>query len=164
MKNTISRIRRNHGVEHATLHILAQRYPYTPIAGHSDHQGFWIVGNLPLEAVTQAAREALLRLKAGQRHLAIHPNCGTNFVASGIFAGLAAWLALAGSGSSFRQRAERLPMAAALATMALILFRPLGSLLQERLTTSGDPGDMEIAIVCTARRGRMTAYRVTTQG
>jgi hypothetical protein len=164
MMNYLSRVRRNHGVEHATLHILSQRYPYTLIAGHSDPQGYWIVGDLPLEAVTQAAQEALQRLRAGQKHLAVHPNCGTNFVTSGIFAGLAAFFALAGAGGSLRQRMERLPMAAGLATMALILVRPLGSLLQERLTTSGDPGALEITLVCTSRRGRMTAHRVITRG
>ena len=69
LKHYLSRVRRNHGVEHATLHVLSQRYPHVPIAGHSDTQGFWIIGNLPLEAVTQATQEALQRLRGGQKDI-----------------------------------------------------------------------------------------------
>ncbi len=38
----LSRIRRNHGLEHAALHVLAERHPGKPLAGHSDLNGFWI--------------------------------------------------------------------------------------------------------------------------
>ncbi len=162
--NTFSRIRRNHGVEHATLHTLSRRYPMQPIAGHSDSKGFWIIGDLPEGAVEAAAVEALHRLREGQRHLAVHPNCGTNFVTSGIFAGLAAWIAMAGSGTRLRERLERLPIAAALATLALILVRPLGGFLQQTVTTSGDPEGLEIVSVRVSRRGRMLAHRVSTRG
>jgi len=161
---TLGRIRRNHGVEHATLHLLSQRYPLQPAAGHSDSRGFWILSNLPGQVVEDAAREALQRLRSGQRHLAVHPNCGTNFVTSGIFAGLAAWFALAGSGNRLRDRLERLPLAAALATVALILTRPLGGFLQQTVTTSGNPEGLEIVSIRTTKRGRMLAHRVSTRG
>ncbi len=39
----ISRIRRNHGLEHATLHVLAERHPGQPVAGHSDQRVFGLL-------------------------------------------------------------------------------------------------------------------------
>ncbi len=150
--NILSRIRRNHGLEHATLHLLGQRFPNVPIAGHSDSRGFWIIGNISSEAVSAAAQEALQRLRAGQRQLAVHPNCGTNFATSGIFAGTAAWLAMVGGSSRLRERLERLPVAIVMATLALIVSRPVGMFLQERLTTSGDPGGLQLFEVRTTRK------------
>ena len=152
IKYLFSRIRRNHGLEHATLHLLSQRYPNEPVAGHSDSQGFWIIGNISAEVVSAVAQEALQRLRAGQRQLAVHPNCGTNFTTSGIFAGTAAWLVMIGGSARLRDRLERLPVAIVMATLALIISRPVGMLLQERLTTSGDPGDLQLVEVRTTRK------------
>jgi hypothetical protein len=179
IKQTFSRIRRNHGLEHATLHLLGQRFPNVPIAGHSDSRGFWIMGNIPAEAVSTAAQDALQRLRSGQRQLAVHPNCGTNFATSGIFAGTAAWLAMVGGSARLRDRLERLPVAIVMATLALILSRPVGMLLQERLTTSGDPGKLQMVEVHTTRkleaaagsgpdspdgRQNLMVHRITTRG
>ena len=75
----ISRIRRNHGLEHATLHILANYLPNTMFAGHSDMGGFWIIGDVPPETLQVAVQDAMTRLRAGDKRLAIHPNCGTNY-------------------------------------------------------------------------------------
>ena len=52
-----SRIRRNHGLEHATLTTLAGRFPRRPLAGYSDPGGFWIVGNVETEALADAATD-----------------------------------------------------------------------------------------------------------
>ena len=81
---TISRIRRNHALEHATLHILAQRFPGKPMAGHSNPRGFWILGDVPTEEIKSAVESALARLRAGESHLALHPNCGTNIAVAGM--------------------------------------------------------------------------------
>src|SRR5512134_2196327 len=105
----VSRVRRNHGLEHATLHILSQRLPPRPLAGHSDTRGFWILGDVSTEEVQTAVEEAVRRLQAGEHNLAVHPNCGTNFVTSGVLASLAAFVAMFGAGRSFRSRLERLP-------------------------------------------------------
>jgi hypothetical protein len=160
----ISRIRRNHGLEHASLHLLSQRYPERGFSGHSDAGGFWIVGEVSRDDVSVAAHEALRRMLAGEKGLAVHPNCGTNFVTSGIFAGLAAFLALAGSGHRLRDRLERLPLAATLSIMALILARPVGLLLQQEITTSGNPGGLQIVSITSSQRGRWLTHRVQTTG
>jgi hypothetical protein len=160
----ISRVRRNHGLEHATLHILAQRHPHTSMAGHSDVGGFWILGNVPTEDVQSAVDEALIRMKAGEGDLAVHPNCGTNFVVAGTMAGLAAWFALFGAGKRLRDRLERIPLATSLATMALILAQPVGLTLQANVTTSGKPGNLAVSEVIPTTQGRIQAHRVITEG
>ncbi len=160
----ISRIRRNHGLEHATIHLLTRKYPKTSLAGHSDAGGFWLMGDVPTTAVWEAAQEALNRMRAGEHDLAVHPNCGTNFVTTGSAAGVAAAVAMFGAGRRWRDKLERLPLAMTFATVTLILAQPLGFLLQERVTTSGHPGDLEIMDVVPNRRGRIQAHRVTTRG
>ncbi len=161
---TISRIRRNHGLEHATIHILSRAKRRRPLAGHSDAGGFWLLGEVETEELVEAVQEALHRLRSGERELAVHPNCGTNLATSGTFAGLGAFLAFAGAGGRFRDKLERLPLAAFLSTLALILAQPLAFRLQREVTTSGDPENLRVVQVQrTAVRGR-TAHRVLTEG
>ncbi len=160
----ISRIRRNHGLEHATLHILAERYPKVSMAGHSSASGFWLLGDVSTEDVQTAVSEALSRMRAGERNLAVHPNCGTNFVASGAVAGVAGAAAMFGVGRRWQDKLERLPLAATLATLGLIMAQPLGLKLQEKVTTSGDPGDLEVVEIIPSTRGRIKAHRVITRG
>jgi hypothetical protein len=159
----VSRVRRNHGLEHATLHILSQRYPKRSLAGHSDTGGFWIVGEVSIEDVYEAVEDALSRLRNGEKHLAVHSNCGTNFVTSGVLAGLAAVAAMFGVGSRMRDKLERLPLAMFVATLALIFSQPLGFLIQERVTTSAEPGRLQVIEIVATRKGRMKAHRVTTR-
>ena len=161
---TISRVRRNHGLEHATLHVLSQKYPRMLMAGHSTSSGFRLMADLPLEAVQEAVDEALGRLRAGEENLAVHPNCGTNFVTAGTFAGLAGAAAMLGVKRRTQDVLERLVLAAGLATIAVIAAQPLGLLLQARVTTSGQPGDLTVESISTTRQGGMTVYFVRTRG
>ena len=159
----ISRIRRNHGLEHATLHTLSKRHPGKKMGGYSDFNGFWLVGDLSVDQVRDGAVEALQRLKAGEHHLAVHPNCGTNFATAGSLAGLVGVMGMLGVGSRKRDKIERLPLVATLATLALIFAQPLGLSVQKHLTTSGNPGALEIVEVIHSRRGRLNSYRVRTR-
>ncbi len=159
-----SRVRRNHGLEHATLNILSTRFPHKSMAGHSDRGGFWILGNVPTQDLETAVGEALARMQAGERGLAIHPNCGTNFVASGMLAGLVAWGAMLGGGKSLREKLDRLPTVISLVTLALIFGQPLGPMLQARVTTSGIPGNLKVVKVIPDTRSGMQAHRVVTEG
>lgn len=160
----VSRVRRNHGLEHAALHVLAHKYPGLWLAGYSGPDGFWLIGDVPIEVVQEAIEEALGRLRAGEYALAVHPNCGTNFVTAGIFAGLAAGFSMMGAGRRTRDKLERLPLAMALATLAVLVGYPLGLQLQERVTTSGQPGNLRVVEILVGRKGRFTAYRVRTRG
>lgn len=160
----VSRIRRNHGLEHATLHLLSKRYPKTSLAGHSDMGGFWILGEVETEDVRQMVDEALERMRNGEEELAVHPNCGTNFVTAGTFAGVAASLAMMGVGKTLRDKIERVPLAASLATLALIFAQPMGLIIQERITTSGSPEALRVVNIIPSRKGRIRAHRVVTEG
>jgi hypothetical protein len=139
----IRRTRRNHGLEHATITVLTPR-GYR-LSGRSDDGGFVLLGEVPTEAVEQAAAEALRRMKNGEHQLAVHPNCGTNLVTTGFLATLVAVVGM--GGSSRKDAMNRFPYVST-AMMGVILFGPLlGMNLQRHFTTEGDPGDLEIVSV-----------------
>jgi hypothetical protein len=160
----LSRIRRNHGLEHATIHVLSKKHPEIPVGGMSSTHGFTIVGDLPTEEVAEAAIEALKKLRAGQKDLAMHPNCGTNFAISGAAAGLAAWVGMLGADKKISQKLERLPLVIVLATLALVLTRSLGPAIQQNITTSGEPASLDLERVETSVRAGLRLHRIITKG
>ena len=153
--------RRNHALEHATLHVLADKYPTKPMAGHSNPTGFFILGGLPTEDVQAAVQQALARLRAGERELAIHAGCGTNFATSALVAGTFAWFVLRG-GKSTLGKLMRLPLAVVFALVGSVVSQPLGPVIQQRITTDADMGDLQVIDVRPAMSGRMQAHRVRT--
>ncbi len=159
----LSRIRRNHGLEHATITLLSQRFPYRRLAGYSFPGGFFLLGDVPTEHVREVVAQALSCMNNGERYLAVHPNCGTNLAVSGILAGLLAWLGMSGAKSK-RDQFARLPLVISLATMGVILSVPLGPLVQEHITTSGDPQGLSIVDIFPIRFGRFSLHRVITRG
>ncbi len=157
-----SRIRRNHGLEHATITILSEQFPYRQLAGYSYPGGFFLLGNVPTEHVREAVIQALTRMNNGEHYLAIHPNCGTNYAVSGFVAGTLAWLGMAGAKTK-RDKVERLPVLIALVTLGFILSARLGPLVQERITTSGDPLGLSVVSIFPVRIGRFSIHQVLTQ-
>ena len=162
MHSILSRTRRNHGLEHATLNLLAKTHPGQPYAGHSDGGGFWILGNIPTEVLSSTVSEALGKLKAGQKDLAIHKNCGTNLLVSGFAAGLAGAAGLIGVGKRTRDKFERIPVITLFSVIALIASRPLGPLLQKKVTTSGDPENLIIASISKHTLNGTPTHRIKT--
>ena len=138
----VRQTRRNHGLEHATIHVLSRRIRNLRMAGRSDSGGFFLIGDVPTEAVESAARDALRRMNAGEHDLAIHPNCGTNLVTTSFLATSAAMLGL--SGASRKDAWNRMPWVMALIVGALVVGQPLGMSLQRYFTTDGDPGNLQI--------------------
>ena len=158
-----ARIRRNHALEHATIHVLSGRFPNKSFIGRSDPKGFFLYGDITRDEVRAATDEALARLRRGDAHLAIHPNCGTNLVTSGLLAGSASYFALIGIGNkNWRQRLDRLPMAITLTMISLIIAQPLGKAVQKHVTTDGDPGQLEIIDVREMHGVHGTTHRVLT--
>jgi hypothetical protein len=158
----ISRIRRNHGLEHATMHVLSGMRIHTRLAGQSDREGFWMIGNISTEILEQAVKIALIRLQNGEKNLAVHPNCGTNFVTAGVLSGLAAWLVMAGSGKGLRNKLGLIPSVVSITTLALIVAQPVGMKLQAQVTTSGQPGTLQISKVVPVYKGMFTVHRILT--
>jgi hypothetical protein len=164
MSTFISRTRRNHGLEHATLNLLSQFHPGKPFAGHSDGNGFWIIGDVSSEDLSLTIQEALKRLQSGQSELAIHKNCGTNLLVSGFAAGIAGAAGLLGVGTKPRDKIERIPLITLFSIIALLVSRPLGPLLQRKLTVSADLSDFSILSVTQHSLNGMPAHRIRTQG
>jgi hypothetical protein len=160
----LSRIRRNHGLEHATIHVLSEALPGRRLIGRSDLGGFWLLGEVGTEELAEAVQIALARLRGGEHNLAVHPNCGTNYVTYGAAAGIGAFAALTGAGPERRDKLERLPLAALLATLGLILAQPLAFRIQKRVTTSGYPDGLRIVSVVRSDLGERTAHRIKTRG
>ena len=160
MSSFISRTRRNHGLEHATLNLLAKSHPGKAFAGHSDGSGFWILGEISSEELSQVIATALLKLRAGQSNLAIHKNCGTNLLVSGFAAGLAGAAGLIGVGNKPRDKFERIPLITLLGAAALLLARPLGPALQREVTVNPDPGDLQISGISRHSLNGMPAHRI----
>ncbi len=160
----LSRIRRNHGLEHATISLLAAANPRRPLAGHSDSNGFWLLGEVDTEELAEKVQLALQRLRSGEQRLAIHPNCGTNYVTYGAVAGLGAFAAMIGSGRRWRDKLERLPLVILFATIGLIVAQPLAFRLQENVTTSGNPEGLQIVRVVKSQVAGKTVHCITTRG
>ncbi len=129
--NFLEKLRRNHGIEHATVHVLSEWVPNLSLVGRADGKGFAIIGEVNPEQLADAAHEALKRMKNGQGDLAVHPRCGTQLVTLGALTALAAFLAL-----GRRPRVSKLPDAMIATTLAAFIAQPLGLQLQKYVTTS----------------------------
>lgn len=129
--NFLEKVRRNHGIEHATVHVLSESNPNLSLVGRADGGGFAIIGDVNPETLANAAQEALRRMQSGQVDLAVHPRCGTMLVTMGAMTALAAFLAL-----GRRPKLSRLPDAMMATTVAAFLAQPAGLALQKYVTTS----------------------------
>jgi hypothetical protein len=151
------RLRQHHGIEHATVTLLSRRLPSVFIAARSDLRGFIVFGDVDTLTLGVTVAEAMDRLQQGERQLAVHQNCGTNVVVTGLLSGSAAWLL-----SSGRKRPwwDRLSGAVLGATLALLVAPPLARWTQENITTSPEIGDLRVADVVKLDRGSVTQHRV----
>jgi hypothetical protein len=151
------RLRQHHGIEHATVTLLSRRLPGTFIAARSDLQGFIVYGDVDVLTLWVAVEEAMGRLQQGERGLAVHQNCGTNMVVSGLLSGSAAWVF-----SSGRKRPwwDRLSGAVLGATLALLVAPPIARWAQENITTSPDVVDLRVDDVVRLNGGPVTRHRV----
>jgi hypothetical protein len=151
--------RRNHALEHATLHVLARTHAHQSMAGHSNPTGFFLLGNFETEEVKSAVTEALTRLRAGESGLAIHPGCGTNLLTAALLPATFAWAPLRAARST-RWRLLLIPFALALALFGYFLSKPLGPWLQKYITTEADPGNLQVVDVVFVRKG---VHRILTR-
>lgn len=158
----LSMIRRNHGLEHATMNLLAAEYPSGSFAGHSDSKGFWIIGNVSTDKLLDTVQRALQRMKAGEKNLAIHANCGTNYVTAGLIAGSIAWLATLGNTNKFKKKLDRWPLLVMIITGTLIAAQPLGPKVQAHISTSGDPGNLVVKQIVRYERKGPALHRILT--
>jgi len=155
LTDIVRRTRQHHAIEHATIHLLAEKFPRQPFSGVSDPVGFFIYGDVTQENLRRAVGDALLRLQAGESELAIHPNCGTNLVTTGILVTFVALFA----GSGKRSPWEKFPAILLLILPALLVGRSLGSRLQS-YTTLADVSNRWVADIRPVAMGNGRTYRV----
>lgn len=151
-------VRQNHALEHATIHVLTRRNPYTRIVGRSTPRGFLIYGPLDTQEVAGAASEALARLQQGEAYLAVHPRCGTNLAVTSVLAGTAAFVST--SVGRPRSKLDRLPVALMAATLAAIVAQPLAHRIQEEVTTTPYVEGVYIDNVTRQERGNLIVHKV----
>lgn len=146
------RIRQNHSLEHATVTLLSHALPRLAVSARSNTRGFTIFADLDVPLVERCCHEALGRLRSGESHLAIHPNCGTNLAVGTSLAMLGSLFGL----TAVRPRTRVVSAVASLMT-GIAAARPLGRVVQRHVTTLADVSDMRIVSV---RRKRLFGRRV----
>ncbi len=151
--------RRNHALEHATLKILARKYDYETLAGHSNPSGFFLWGDVATDDIRNAVDEAQSRLRAGERELAIHPGCGTNIATSVILPMTFLWIPFQGRRAN-RWRFLLIPAGLTFAAVGYLLSKPLGPWLQRNVTTEADLGNLQVMEIVPVRKG---VHRVVTR-
>ena len=142
-------LRRNHALEHATIVVMMEREPGRKFNGFSTDDGFFVQGVRSTEEVDSAAREALRRLRAGEKKLAVHRNCGTTIVAANL---LAAIFFLGAVGVGFYLGGNQLYLLILGGVILSFALRvPLSLFLQRFVTTDADLSNAEVGWVEPAR-------------
>lgn len=142
LREWIDAVRRNHGLEHATVAVLFARTRPQRIAGRASAGGFFIIGTVDEDLLLSCAREALARMQRGEADLAVSPHCGTNIAVTAALSTLATMRALAKHPA--RPMRDRFGDAFTGSILAIIAAQPLGRLVQRHLTTRADVQRMEI--------------------
>lgn len=155
LRDGIRRTRQHHAIEHATLHLLAERFPQRTFAGYSDPLGFIVYGQVDSYGLRRAVGDAMLRLQAGESHLAIHPNCGTVLASTAFMVALAALIGGAGQRTVMGRFTGMLMWVVG----ALAVSKPLGLRLQ-RYTTLADIADRWLVEVRPLSMGKIPVQRV----
>ncbi|HSK99350.1 MAG TPA: DUF6391 domain-containing protein [Rubrobacteraceae bacterium] len=137
-------LRRNHALEHATIVVMMEREPGRKLNGFSTDEGFFVQGVRSLEEVESAAREALRRLRGGEKRLAIHRNCGTTIVAANLLTAVF-FLGSLAIGLYLDWPIYLLVVGAVVLAFALRV--PLSLFLQRFVTTDTDLSNVEVGWV-----------------
>lgn len=132
-------VKQNHALEHATIVLLAKKYPDARLSGVSSALGFFVFGNVPTAAVLPTAEEALTLLRTTQPELAWNERCGTSFAVAGALTGLAA-MAVA----KLRRPYGTANNVILASTAALLVARPLGLTVQRYVTTQTPNASMRV--------------------
>jgi hypothetical protein len=145
-------LRRNHALEHATIVVMMEKESHRKFNGFSTDEGFFVQGVRSTEEVDSAAREALRRLRAGEKKLAVHRNCGTTIVAANL---LAAVFFLGAIGLGLYLGWDIYLLILGGIVLSLLLRVPLSLLLQRFVTTNADLSNAEVGWVEPAKPQEM---------
>ncbi|MHB1317779.1 MAG: DUF6391 domain-containing protein [Anaerolineae bacterium] len=154
----LQRIRRNHAIEHAAMHMLSRSGVTVRLAARSDWRGLTFYGDIDSETLRQALDDGLKALRKGNSGLAVHPRCGSMVSIALMLGFVTSWLAQSGlrRGAS---PARGLFTLASIASAAVIA-RPLAEGVQAHVLTSADTGQARLIRIRRSRRGPLTIHRV----
>lgn len=160
LASLVTRIRQNHALEHATMHLLPRYRPGVQLVARSSLDGFYIYGDVDTATLARAASEALARLQAGEAELAVHPRCGTNLATAGILGGLASFLVML---KRDRNPWDKLPQVLLVSIAAVVVAQPLGLALQRRVTTLASLQRARIMGIVTRRLHGLSVQHVQVE-
>ena len=143
IRRALGKVRRNHGLEHATVTLMLAREGPMRVIGRAGTDGFYVYAKVPTEKLRAYADEALTRLQGGEERLAVTPMCGTNIAVAGALAGVASFAAI----NTGKNAADGLFRAIAASTLAVVAAQPVGRLVQKYYTTSPDLAGFRIVSV-----------------
>lgn len=153
-----NKVRRNHALEHATITLAHSGMGESGILGGNSMQwGFLVYGDVPTDVLSNAAEDALRRLKSGESDLAVSPYCGTNLVVAATLAAVGCAIAV-----GKRRRWSSIPRLMSVSLMALLAAKYVGPQVQRYVTTSGEVDGLTIRDVDRIGAGGLTVHRVRT--
>ena len=151
--------RRNHAVEHATLHILADKYKNQNMAGHSNPGGVFPLRKLRQTGYSICRNRSDESSPCGRKRAGCPPGLrdkpGDHRVSAG-----AVCLAPFRGVRSTPWRIVLIPLALSFAVLGFFLSRPVGTWLQAHVTTEADLGNMRVVDIALVRKG---VYKVVTK-
>ena len=153
----LQKIKQNHALEHATLHVLVRHIAGLHLAACSDWAGFTVVGSVETPVLADAVVEGLQRMRAGEANLAIHPQCGTNLA---VPLGLCGGLVLAAVSLPREWRYSRL-LLIILAGYTFGKRKPLSLTVQKYMTTTTDLNRVRIRSIQLISRQGVQVHRVS---
>jgi len=148
--------RRNHALEHGTIHFLRKHYGRRyKLTGRSEERGFRVAGAKTAADIQRAFRELLQHLRAGDHAVVVARGCGSNMVtaqASGVVL-----MALLSLGIVLFSPSLLMVAAAVLAILAIAMLvrYPLGMWLQRRRFLLVDFEDASILSVDPLQRAEL---------
>ena len=146
-------LRKNHALEHATINVLEEKFgKLHSTGGLADIKGFFIYTKDPFltpDIILSSAQEGLLRLKQGEKELALHERCGTSITVSNLILSII-FLIILFFGGFFDLWHVLLALA-----LAFLISKPLGKLAQKYITT--DP-HVERLLITGIKLSPFTSY------
>lgn len=132
------RVRQNHALEHATIHLIEDRFGSANIEGMAFENGFTLKVSLDPQIVLNAARSALKRVQNGESDLVVHPRCGTTIVVVNVLSSVLFLILLFISGN----------LGLINVLLALVIANFIGPftsrIVQTGITTLKDLSDLEV--------------------
>ena len=153
----VNAVRKNHGLEHATVSLLLERGTAAPLGGYSIPGGFVIWAKASPDTVASAAHDALQLLHEGHSDLAVSAYCGTNVVVSALLGGMTAYLAGRGGGLIPIVRGAVLGL-----LVAKTLGPPIGKFIQRTVTVSAEPAGLSIKSIRVLKQAPLSVVWIST--